>query len=167
VSVSSDDDSETATMTIANGTANIRLEGLTAPATASVGETITVSARLNNTGTAPTSTTVKLRADGSAFASRTLSLKATESATVSFSVATTGLSAGSYTFTAAAAGDTASTTVRVGESCDLSTFVQGYDASGDCAISLTELGQASADFANGDITLTQLGRVSTAFANTA
>jgi len=50
-------------------------------------------------------------------------------------------------------------------SCDLSAFVQGYDADGDCAIVLTELGQASADFANGNITLTQLGQVSTAFAN--
>jgi len=49
---------------------------------------------------------------------------------------------------------------------ELSTFVQGYDGDGDCGISLIELGTASADFANGDITLTELGQVSTAFANT-
>jgi hypothetical protein len=50
---------------------------------------------------------------------------------------------------------------------DLSSFVERYDSDTDCGISLTELGRASVEFANGDITLTKLGQVSTAFANTA
>jgi len=50
--------------------------------------------------------------------------------------------------------------------CSLLPFAQGYDADGDCAISLTELGRASTDFANGRITLSKLGQVSMAYANT-
>jgi len=88
------------------------------------------------------------------------------------------VSTGTYKLTVGAPGyETASFTVNVGPnetvdyetslvgSCDLSSFVLRYDGDGNCAISLTELGKASADFANGNITLTQLGQVSTAFAN--
>jgi len=166
VGVYSDDDSETATMTVGEGSTNVTVEDVTAPASATVGETITVSAVLNNTGTVAASPTLEVRANGSAFVSRTVTLNATASATVSLSVSTVGLAPGAYTVTAVAAGDSATTTVRVEDGCDLSAFVRSYDADDDCAISLTELGQASADFANTDISLTQLGAVSTAFANT-
>jgi len=32
--------------------------------------------------------------------------------------------------------------------CSLATFVESYDTDGNCAIGLSELGRASADFAN-------------------
>jgi len=50
-------------------------------------------------------------------------------------------------------------------SCPLPPVALRYDRDDDCAITLTELGEAATDFSDGDLTLPQLGVVSSAFAD--
>jgi len=49
--------------------------------------------------------------------------------------------------------------------CSLSAVAARYDADGNCAVSLSELGSAASDYANDTIRLRELGSVSRAYAN--
>jgi len=147
-------------------TSETDVSNLSAPANATQGASVSVSATVTNTGNASATETVEFRVDGSVTDSTSLTLNASENRTVTFRLDTSGLAPGTYTYGIFVTDDSETATLAVESGCSaLSPFLEGYDADGDCAISLVELGQASADFANGGISLVQLGQVSTAFAN--
>jgi len=104
-----------------------------------------------------------------ASAGQQLTLASGETDTATFSIAgstTSNLAPGDYTIEVSTPDDSASTSLQVTSGCPLSSLVESYDTNGDCAIDVTELGQAGSDYATGAISVTELGQVGSAYAST-
>jgi len=116
------------------GTPEFSLSKLTHPESATIGDTVTVSADVSNSGDASGSTTVELTLDGSSVQTREVTLGAGATTAVTFEVETAGLDAGGHTVAIDAAGDTVSGTVDLSEGggdSGPSTLVSWSDPAGD------------------------------------
>jgi PGF-CTERM protein len=97
--ISSDDDSVSSSLTLEEATSTFELSNLSpANGTATVNDTVTVSADVENTGSAEGTQTIELDIGGGAVTqSQELTLGAGESGSVEFDVDTSGIDAGDYT----------------------------------------------------------------------
>lgn len=89
--------SNAATIDIVQPQPNFQVSNLSAPASATAGETINVTADVTNVGTANGSQDVGFRLDGTELGNVSVSLNVSETALVDFSVDTSGTPSGTYT----------------------------------------------------------------------
>jgi len=132
----------------ASGAATFGVSNLDVPASGTVGDSITVSAEVENTGSAEGTTTAELLVDGSAVQSTDVTLSAGTSTMVSFTYDTSGLSAGAHTVAVAAGSDSVSGTIDLssGSSSDTPFVVENFDAPGSAESGWTVY--VSADIVN-------------------
>jgi len=91
----------------------LSITALDAPATATVGESVSVSATVENPGSVATTETVTASFDGSTIGSESLTVAGSSSKTVSFDLDLAGRSAGTYTVDVQTADDSASSEVTI------------------------------------------------------
>ncbi|SFR69508.1 CARDB protein [Halogeometricum rufum] len=120
VSVTDDDGAtttatQTVTVTEAPAPADFQVSGLTAPTTATQGDSVTVSATVENVGGQQATQTVAFSFDGSVAQTESVTLAGGASQTVSFAVDTAGVAAGTYTHGVATDNDTATAQLTVSE----------------------------------------------------
>ena len=123
VSVTDDDGAtttatQTVTVTEAPAPADFQVTNLAVPSPVTQGDSVTVSATVENVGDEQGTQTVSLSADGSAVGSEELTLAGGASQQVSFAVDTTGLSPGAYAVVLATENDSASATMTVEAEAD-------------------------------------------------
>jgi hypothetical protein len=120
--VQSDDDSDTATVTV-NESANfaVTISGTNSPVVEE--DTLTVDATIENTGEASETQAVDLDIPGLGQNTTDVTLSGSESTTETLSVSTAAGDAGEYTATVASEDDSDSTTVTVNESANFSVTI--------------------------------------------
>lgn len=89
-------DGEVAQVSVVDRTASFEVSNLTAPTTATVGETVNVTATVTNPNAFATEQSVEFRFDGTLVTARNVTVAGNSSTTVSFAVGTEGVEPGTY-----------------------------------------------------------------------